>query len=468
MTHPPILTEEPEGSYQQVGTFTYIIALWINKVNKNNKINKKDKMKKIKYQDLWGLREEKYDFLKSHDVKNTEWQELELREPNYFFVPKNTSGASQYEKFLSVQKIFIKYNRGVVTSRDDFVISDRLDNLKRKINLFLDSNENIEIIKEGLQLKDGKNWKIDNARSKLLQQGPQDDKFVNYLYRPFDKRFIYYEDVLLERSRKEIMKNMLHDNLGLLLMRQVYWDKPYSHFLVTDSITDSRVFISNRGAADIFPLYLYQNLDQKAIFEGQKSLDLDGAQKSLDESGKSSNIKVEIINKLSNSYKKKIIPEEIFYYIYAVLYSNKYRQKYNEFLKIGFPRVPFTKDYELFRKLSNIGRKLVDLHLFKSSKLEKSIANFSATGDNLVEKREYKNKRIYINDNQYFETVPFEIWNYYIGGYQVLDKWLKNKIGQTLQTEDVNHYLKIITAIHHTIKIQKEIDRLYPEVEKNL
>lgn len=422
----------------------------------------------IKYADLFGLRKEKYDFLKSHDIKNTDWQEIESKKPNYFFVTKNIKGEENYNTFISVKEIFEKYNRCVVTSRDEFIISSKKDELKRKIELFLNPNMETEIIKQGLNLKDGRSWKVDVARNKLIKNGIKDDLFINYLYRPFDNEFIYYEDILIERSRKEIMKNMLQNNLGLLLMRQVYWDKSYSHFLVTDSITDSRVFISNRGAADIFPLYLYQISNQKVIFEGQKSLDLEGVQKSLDENGKRSNIKTEIIDKLSINYKHKIAPEEIFYYIYAVLYSNKYRQKYQEFLKIDFPRIPFTENLQLFQKLSNLGKELTDLHLIKSQKLEKSIAKFPATGDNLVEKREYKDKKIYINDKQYFENVELEVWSYYIGGYQVLDKWIKDRIGQILQSEDINHYLRIITAISETILIQKEIDRLYPEVEKNL
>lgn len=431
---------------------------------------------KIKYFDFYGLRKDKYKFLESHDVKDTKWQDLELKEPYYWFVPKNAKGEEKYQKFLSVQQIFIQYKRCVVTSRDDFVISSKLDELKRNIDLFLNPGMDNEIIKSSLNLKDGKKWKIGKAREKLLKTGAKENLFVDYLYRPFDKRFIYYEDALLERSRKEMMRNMLRPNIALLLMRQVYWSKPYSHFLVTNSITDSRVFISNRGAADIFPLYLYEP-HKKFIFKGQKHLDITGIQKGLDEKerDKKSNVKDEIIEKLSDTYKKQIVPEQVFYYIYGVLYSPIYRKKYNEFLKIDFPKIPFTKSKELFNKISEIGKGLIDLHLLKSPKLEKVIAKFPvSTGnilkDNRVEKREYneKKKRIYINEKQYFEKIEPEVWNYHIGGYQVLDKWLKDRIGRKLSPENVSHYLKIITAIKHTIDLQKEIDKIYPEVEKSL
>ncbi len=184
---------------------------------------------------------------------------------------------------------------------------------------------------------------------------------------------------------------------------------------------------------------------------------------------KEPNIKTEIIQKLSESYKKKITPEEIFYYIYAILYSNIYRKKYNEFLKTDFPRVPFTKDAKIFNKISKLGEELANLHLLKSKKLEngKDI-KFPSIGTNKAEKREYKNNKIYINDKQYFEGIKSEAWNYHIGGYQVLDKWLKDRKDKVLSSEDVNHYLKVVTALKLTIETQKEIDKLYNKVEIDL
>jgi predicted helicase len=374
-----------------------------------------------------------------------------------------------YDKFLSVRGIFDKYNRGVVTSRDEFVISNNVREQRKKIEIFLDKSMPDDIVKASLKLKDGRSWKVEKIRKELLMKGISDELFVKYLYRPFDNKIIYYEDKLLERARRDIMMNLLRPNLALLLMRQVYWDKSYSHFLVTDSITDSRVFISNRGAADIFPLYLYKSKKQEPKIIEQKIQVTLGLEENTKEA-RSSNIKKEIINLLFDNYKKKFSPEEIFYYIYAVLYSNKYRHKYNEFLKIDFPRVPFTGDYKLFKKLSEIGEELAELHLLKSKKLDKLTAKFPKTGNNNVEKHEYnaKEKRIYINEGQYFENIDKELWEYYIGGYQVLDKWLKDRIGDRLSREDVDHYLKVIASLKYTINLQKKIDELYLQVEKDL
>ncbi|MBI4654619.1 MAG: hypothetical protein HY752_06450 [Nitrospirae bacterium] len=180
-----------------------------------------------------------------------------------------------------------------------------------------------------------------------------------------------------------------------------------------------------------------------------------------------------------NKLKESLSPEEIFYYIYAVLYSNIYRTKYAEFLKIDFPRIPFTNDYKLFSKMAKYGEDLVDLHLFKSKELDSPVTKFQSKGDNKIEKPKYENPpsppfakggkggfgRLYINKEQYFESISPEVWEYQIGGYQVCDKWLKDRKGKRLSLDDIRHYCKIITALQKTIEIQKTIDNIYPEGE---
>jgi hypothetical protein len=174
--------------------------------------------------------------------------------------------------------------------------------------------------------------------------------------------------------------------------------------------------------------------------------------------------------RLVREHKKEFIPEEIFYYIYAVLYSNLYRGKYAEFLKIDFPRIPFTEKYDLFREMVGFGKRLVDLHLLKSTELDPPLCKFQGKEDNRIEKIEYdeKEKRVYFNEEQYFEEIPQEIWQYQIGGYQVCEKWLKDRKGRCLSLEDIKHYCRIVTALQKTIEIQKEIDNIYEEVERDI
>ncbi|MDA8090646.1 MAG: hypothetical protein M0Z61_10585 [Nitrospiraceae bacterium] len=164
------------------------------------------------------------------------------------------------------------------------------------------------------------------------------------------------------------------------------------------------------------------------------------------------------------------LPEEIFFYIYAVLYSETYRTKYAEFLKIDFPRVPFTSDYKLFKNMAEYGNRLVDLHLLKSKELDLPIARYSIEGNNRGEKPRFDEKsgRVYINNEQYFEGISKEVWLYQIGGYQVCDKWLKDRKGRELSLDDIQTYCRIVTAIQKTIEIQKTIDGIYENIENSL
>jgi predicted helicase len=182
--------------------------------------------------------------------------------------------------------------------------------------------------------------------------------------------------------------------------------------------------------------------------------------------GKQSNVSQELLKVLPEIYKKEPRPEEIFCYIYGVVYSKTYRTKYAIFLRTDFPRIPFTKNYKLFSKMGEYGKRIVDFHLLKSNELERPIVKFQGKGDNGVEKVRYDKGKVHINNERYFDGVTEEVWKYQIGGYQVCDKWLKDRKGRTLSLDDIRHYCKVVTAIKNTIEIQKEIDKLYPEIEQ--
>jgi predicted helicase len=217
--------------------------------------------------------------------------------------------------------------------------------------------------------------------------------------------------------------------------------------------------LETRERSYLFPLYLYPDPDQKDLFSH------------LEESKvRKPNISEKIFSVLSETYKTKPKPEDIFHYIYAVFYSNTYRTKYAEFLKTDFPRVPFTKDKRLFKKLAKYGKRLADLHLMQSPELNSPVAKFQGTGDKRVDKIKYdkKGERVYINNDQYFEGLEENVCQYQIGGYQVCNKWLKDRKGKVLSLDDIKHYCKVATAIERTINIQKSIDEVYNEAEKEL
>jgi len=185
---------------------------------------------------------------------------------------------------------------------------------------------------------------------------------------------------------------------------------------------------------------------------------------------KEANINKRIYDKLTLTYNARSNPEDIFYYLYSILYSNSYRSQYAEFLKTDFPRIPFTSNARLFKKIGELGKRLVDLHLLQGTEKINADVRFQGKGSNRVENIGYdvSQNRVYVNPSQYFEGIEPEIWNYHIGGYQVCEKWLKDRKGRTLSLDEIKHYCKIITAIQRTIEVQNEIDEIYPEVEMQL
>lgn len=442
----------------------------------------------IKYFDLYGLREEKYTWLEKNDIESTPWQTLNPQEPYYFFVPRDEKGWEIYDSFWKITDIFLINSVGVVTGRDDFVIDFAKQPLETRIRIFRDSPENDEFIKNAYNLKDkpASRWLVGKAREVLRKDEQWEDYFTKILYRPFDERWIFYHSTLVGRMRENVMRHMLLPNLSLITHKREELNILYSHFLVADLITEHGL-LSGKTTSYQFPLYLYHNEQkQKSIFAGQEKLNLKDSLAVKED--KEPNISGQLLSELKNVFNQEPEPEEIFYYIYAVLYSNIYRRRYQEFLKIDFPRVPFTKDYKIFKKLYKWGAQLVDLHLLKASVLGKPIARFNGKGNNRVEIREFgrvseiaaycpesgerpKFKSvglIRINKTQFFGGVPKEVWEYMIGGYQVLDKWLKDRKGRILSADEIKHYCRIITTLSETIRIQKEIDKIYPEVEKNL
>jgi predicted helicase len=252
------------------------------------------------------------------------------------------------------------------------------------------------------------------------------------------------------------MQHMLEENIGIIMPKRVETKIPWQHVFVSNMMVE-HVAVSLKTIDYFFPLYIYPALGKKDLFSHLK-----------DSLHKETNIDPKLFAFLFKAYKKEITSEDFFHYVYSVLYSNILRSKYKAFLRNDFPRVAFTKDYKLFSKLAELGEKLVDLHLLKSKELEQPVARFQGKGNGKVEKPKYEKSRVYINAIQYFDGVKPEVWEYQIGGYQVCDKWLKDRKGRTLSLEDIKHYCKIVTSLEKTIAIQKDIDKLYPKVEENL
>jgi len=418
--------------------------------------NKKQKESAIYHADLYGLRQEKYDWLGQNVFNIENYKKIKPLSPWYFFIPRNISHIQKYLKWKKINEIFPINVTGIVTARDKFVIGFDKFEVRNRMLQFKNLALPDEIVKDTYKLKDTRSWKLSLARNKLSEDKNWDTYYQKIHYRPFDIRYIYYTKIMVDWGRPKYMRHMLEENIGILTCRQISSNN-WSHALISENLVDDSL-ISNKTKEReyIYPLYLYPDEEKKSLFN-------------YTQTEKVPNITPLIFKKLSECYNKKPTPEEILYYIYSIFYSNIYRKTYAEFLKIDFPRVPFTSDYDLFIEMGKFGKELANLHLLKSSELDSPIAKYQGSGDNdRIEKVIYKEdeQRIYINKEKYFEGVTPEVWNYHIGGYQVLHKYLKDRKGRMM--EDAPCYCRIVTALYKTIEIQKQIDKIYPEIEKNL
>ena len=419
--------------------------------------NKKAKESKVFHLDKYGLREEKYEWLDKNEFNEKNYLEIKPVSPWYFFIPRNTSHIQQYLKWKKITEIFPVNNVGIVTARDKFSIDFDKNILRNRIRQFRDLKVDNVLIKEGFKLKDTSTFKLDKFRKELAKDDDWQNYFKLITYRPFDIRHIYYSKWVIERPIYNTMRHMLEENIGIVARRQQLPDRACNYFYISENlISDGLIRSDNKGSESLFPLYTYPDENNKDLFNQHQT-------------EKEPNIPPALFDKLSSHYGRKPTPEDILYYIYGVFYSNIYRETYAEFLKIDFPRVPFTADYNLFKKMGKFGKELADLHLLKSSALDPPVAKCHGSGDNdSIEKINYKEdeKRIYINKDKYFEGIAPEVWNYHIGGYQVLHKYLKDRKGRIM--DNAPYYCRIVTALSKTLKIQEKIDEIYPEVEKKL
>jgi len=409
--------------------------------------------------DLFGKREFKYNFLNNNSIKTIQYKELQNISPNYFFVTKDFKEQNSYDNGFSIDTLFNINGVGLTTAHDEFVIKQNKNDLLNFYTDFQQSERNEDLLHSKFNVKKKDGWNIlqgyDNIKNEMDL-----NKFIEPIsYRPFDNRYVFYEDKLVWRTARKIMKNFLKEgNIGLTLCKQFKTGESYFHTFITNKIIESS-FVSNRTSevTSCFPLYLYGE---------------DGNQQSIDQIiDRVPNLNYDIIKEISNkigllfnsekgNIKDTYSPIDILDYIYSILHSPSYREKYKEFLKIDFPKVPYPKDKETFWSLVKLGGEIRQIHLLESSITEKYITQYPIAGNDTVSKPQFKEGRVYINETQYFDNVPEISWNFYIGGYQPAQKWLKDRKDRKLEFEDILHYQKIIVALFETDRLMKEIDKI--------
>ncbi|RXJ51218.1 DNA methyltransferase [Gelidibacter gilvus] len=455
----------PDGSPDQ-NVFDIMQGVSINIFVKTGS-KKKTELGKVYHYDLHGKRNHKYETLNNSTISEIKWSKLAFKKPYYFFVPKDFELIKNYEKGFKVNEILSLNSNGIETKCDALAIQFSKQKLQNVINDF--ENETIEFLKTRyMEKQDSSGWTFARAKESILNDT---FKQVKINYRPFDVRetiITKKSGGFIGRSRFEVMQHLLQPNIGLIIPRQTTQD--YRHNFITDKIIEGNFTASAKlfGTGCLFPLYLYPKSNGQLTTEQTTE--------------RKPNINQEIVKKIAETLdltftdEKKttentFAPIDILDFIYAVLHSPTYRETYNEFLKIDFPRVPYPKDKDAFWQLVKLGREIRQIHLLKSPKVEDFITTYPKDGNNVITTKVAKKDwelfdeakglgRIWINDEQYFDNIPLTAWEFYIGGYQPAQKWLKDRQERTLEFDDILHYQKIIVALSETDRLMKEIDKI--------
>ncbi len=590
----------------------------------------KNKKAQVFHFDLYGKREDKYDFLNENSVKSIAWASLDPQEPELFFVQKDYGAKSSYDEGFSVAELFLINSLGIQTHRDSLSIDSLKDSLSKRINDFYNiAIDNSELLKK-YNINENSEWQLNVKRNGEFEI----DKIIKIDYRPFDTKYIYNDKNIVDRLREAVSKHVINkSNLCLVVSRQCVSDWRYifiSKYIIESNLTGTA---GRFGSGNFFPLYLYPEPTLGADAERVPNFNMEIVEKIAEKLGltfiaekfpstggvaesrggtlpssegrsgtippteeaptsqggrntqnymslpynpklkerarelrKAGNLsEVLFWNQVKNKQFKGLdfdrqnvignyivdfycancnvvveidgsshdnkqeydaardafleslgltvihipvadvmnnmgavmdmlldhpafipprpadtpptegnfTPIDVLDYIYAVLHSPSYREKYKEFLKIDFPRVPYPKDQESFWKLVELGGEIRQIHLLESPIVEKYITQYPVDGDNIVSKPRFENSpppegwlkagvvgKVYINETQYFDNVPQVAWEFYIGGYQPAQKWLKDRKDRTLDFEDILHYQKIIVALTETDKLMKEIDEV--------
>ena len=434
----------------------------------------------VRHAELWGSRQSKYNALRERDIHSTGWRALKPRSPYFLFVPWSRDLEDEYRQFPKITEVMPVNSVGIVTARDHLTIAWSKDEIWNRVCEFSRLPEEQARMKFDLG-DDVRDWKVALAQEDVRSSGRNKSRCVPILYRPFDIRFTYYTGKtrgFMCMPRPEVSRHMLDSNVALVYMRQVAVHGGYNHFGVSRHMVDNRAFYSTRGNPSLASLYLYPNPKTNGdLFSNGRSRHVNLKAEFIAEIEK--RLKLRFIDDPAGDLASAFGPEDVFNYIYAIFHSPTYRERYAQFLKIDFPRVPLTSDPALFRTLCALGGQLVALHLLESPALDRPITNFPVGGINRVDKtypryfapgdrapgtgEPIEAGRVCINPEQYFNNVPPDVWHFTVGGYQVCDKWLKDRRERSLTYDEASHYMKIVKALSETLRLMAEIDQAIPQ-----
>jgi predicted helicase len=419
----------------------------------------------IGYAEIWGNRQERYDALHNGSALNETFERLQPTPPFFLFIPVSkelevefSAGWHLYEVFGTGNKEVDNhesYGAGFVTQQDKFAIGFSEGDIGENVREFLDPKASDEELWERFEFCSTNQWSFRRAKKEL--KGLDIRRLTKRcLYRPFDYRFTVFDRNICTIIRKRITSQFDKENVGLLTTRRVT-RLPFNNIFVTKHYAEYKVASHDRNTI-VFPLWIQANdeSDNHELFDNKRRLNLNpGFLRAIAE-------QLSLPQERKHGLPQGLTPEEIFDYAYGVLHSLSYRSRYAEFLKIDFPRLPLTGNLKLFRALARLGGELIALHLLGSPRLDKPLTTYIGPAHPEVEKISYARDTVWLDKAQTrgFRGVSEAVWEFHIGGYQVCEKWLKDRKGRTLLKDDIAHYQKTVVALSETIRLMTEIDKV--------
>jgi predicted helicase len=408
---------------------------------------------------VFGTREHKYKFLNNHTILSTGIAEVNPASPFYLLLPQDVDLRKEYESFLSMTKVMPTNVLGFQTHRDHFAVDFEKAAIKERISAFRDNKLSDSEAEKKWQLTPNRDWNVKEARRQLRKDPNWEKSLIKCTYRPFDIRPCYFSTVAMDYPRRELIDHVANrENLCLGLGRQgmAVQDTVWHLIIASKLPIDANVF--RRGGVNVFPLWLYPETDGLSFSKEPQP-----------------NFSASFIHSLASALKIKtsdqyglptsITAEEIFYYIYGILHSPNYRRRYSQFLNVDFPHLPITGNIRLFRLIAKIGKELTSLSLLDSEKVLRTTTTFTGSNGSIVEKISRTGNNVWIDSEQTtgFTNLTEEVWNFHIGGYQVCEKWLKDRKGRKLSKDDIAHFHKIIVALTETVILMNQVDKVIEE-----
>lgn len=433
----------------------------------------------VYHKEVFGSREHKLRFLENGSIERIDWEEFEPKGPLYLYKPQDLAAAEEFGRGVALPDVFPLFSSGILTARDSLTVAFTEAELWERIEAFLRLRP--EDARQEFNLgDDARDWKVSQAQTDLRESGPDRSKIRRMLYRPFDWRFTYYTGHsrgFHTNPRSEVMANLIDKANLALISARTNKSPTADHFYCSDCPSEAKAGEATTQSS-VFPLYLYP--------EGGNRTRQTRLSWSAGAGGRVPNLSIDFVKVIEKATELTFLsdghgdlktgfgPDDLFEFAYAAFHSTRYRTKFGPLLHSEYPRVPIPASREHFVRLCGIGKNLVALHLLSGVDLDLSAPTFPMGGSDVVGHGyprfispggnppdgsvPLQAGRVYINATQHFLGVSEDSWNFTIGGYQVCEKWLKDRTDRRLTYDDISHYRKVVYAIDRTRALIRELD----------